>query len=78
MTKSISKNIVCKDCGKKIRTGDSNIGYWKKEDVYRCENCTNKLVGTEVYSRIVGYIRPVQQWNIGKTAEFQDRATFKV
>ncbi len=26
---------------------------------------------TEVYSRIVGYYRPVQQWNKGKQAEFK-------
>jgi len=32
----------------------------------------------EVYSRIVGYIRPVQQWNAGKTAEFGDRKEFVV
>ncbi len=33
---------------------------------------------TEVYSRVVGYYRPVQQWNKGKQAEFRDRLTFKV
>ena len=27
----------------------------------------------EVYSRVVGYLRPVQQWNEGKQAEFEDR-----
>ncbi len=32
----------------------------------------------EVYSRIVGYIRPVQQWNAGKQAEWKDRKTFKI
>lgn len=32
----------------------------------------------EVYSRVVGYIRPVQQWNDGKQAEFKDRKTFAV
>lgn len=32
----------------------------------------------EVYSRIVGYIRPVGQWNAGKTQEFADRREFKV
>lgn len=32
----------------------------------------------EIYSRIVGYIRPVQQWNVGKSAEFLDRQTFSV
>ena len=33
---------------------------------------------TEVYSRVVGYIRPVQQWNKGKQAEFKDRTEFIV
>ena len=31
---------------------------------------------TEVYSRIVGYFRPVQNWNIGKKQEFEDRKEF--
>ncbi len=31
---------------------------------------------TEVYSRVVGYLRPVNQWNKGKRAEFKDRKTF--
>ncbi|MCK5080613.1 MAG: hypothetical protein KAQ63_00480 [Candidatus Moranbacteria bacterium] len=78
MTKSIPKNTKCVDCKESIKVGDSNISYWKKEKAYRCEKCTNKLVGTEVYSRVVGYIRPVQQWNVGKTEEFCDRVTFKV
>jgi len=30
----------------------------------------------EVYSRIVGYLRPIQQWNEGKQAEWKDRKTF--
>lgn len=32
---------------------------------------------TEVYSRIVGYFRPVQNWNPGKKQEFDDRKVFK-
>lgn len=31
---------------------------------------------TEVYSRVVGYFRPIQQWNKGKQQEFKDRKTF--
>ncbi|MFA5047924.1 MAG: anaerobic ribonucleoside-triphosphate reductase [Patescibacteria group bacterium] len=31
----------------------------------------------EVYSRVVGYIRPVEQWNPGKQSEFSDRKSFK-
>lgn len=30
----------------------------------------------EVYSRVVGYIRPVKQWNDSKQAEFADRQEF--
>ncbi len=32
----------------------------------------------ERYSRIVGYLRPVQQWNAGKQAEWHDRLMFKI
>jgi anaerobic ribonucleoside-triphosphate reductase len=32
----------------------------------------------EVYSRVVGYIRPIGQWNVGKQAEWGDRKMFKI
>jgi ribonucleoside-triphosphate reductase len=32
----------------------------------------------ERYSRVVGYIRPISEWNDGKVAEFKDRKTFKL
>jgi len=32
----------------------------------------------EVWSRVVGYLRPVSRWNEGKVAEFKDRKTFGV
>jgi len=32
----------------------------------------------EVYSRVVGYIRPVQQWHVGKKQEFKERREFKI
>ncbi len=35
-----------------------------------------KVIPTEVYSRIVGYFRPVQNWNRGKVEEFRQRRTF--
>ena len=38
-----------------------------------CPNCGSEC---EIYSRIVGYIRPVKQWNKGKKAEFKNRKTF--
>ena len=30
----------------------------------------------EVYSRVVGYLRPISQWNNGKKAEFYDRKEY--
>lgn len=40
-----------------------------------CPDCGSEC---EIYSRIVGYIRPVKQWNNGKKAEFKNRKTVKV
>lgn len=37
-----------------------------------------KRTKCEVYSRVVGYIRPINQWNEGKQAEWEDRKTFKI
>jgi len=37
-----------------------------------------KRVPCEVYSRIVGYLRPVQDWNRGKQQEFADRRAYVV
>mgnify|MGYP001580292966 FL=1 len=40
------------------------------------ENLADKRQACEVYSRVVGYLRPVKQWNKGKQAEFADRQTY--
>ena len=37
------------------------------------ETCNEEC---EVYSRVVGYFRPVQNWNAGKQQEFKDRLEF--
>jgi ribonucleoside-triphosphate reductase len=42
------------------------------------EKCPTCHAETEVYSRIVGYLRPVKQWNKGKKEEFKMRKRFKV
>jgi ribonucleoside-triphosphate reductase len=49
-------------------------GYLRGE-VDRCPTCDEK---TEVYSRVVGYMRPVDQWNKGKQAEFAARSHYRV
>jgi ribonucleoside-triphosphate reductase len=42
------------------------------------ETCTKCNQRTEIYSRVVGYLRPVKQWNDGKQAEYENRRTFNV
>jgi len=37
-----------------------------------------KPVPCEVYSRVVGYLRPLSSWNVGKVAEFEDRVEYKI
>ena len=49
-------------------------GYIKGE-VYNCPACGQ---ATEVYSRITGYYRPVQNWNAGKSQEFKARKLYDV
>lgn len=51
-----------------------NHGYIAGE-VYKCPECGRK---TEVYSRITGYYRPVQNWNDGKAEEFRNRKTYDI
>jgi len=41
-------------------------------------NCHICNSDTEVYSRVVGYLRPIKQWNDGKRAEFSVRRTYKM
>lgn len=43
-----------------------------------CPKCPECGEETEVYSRVVGYLRPVKNWNKGKKEEFKDRKTFKI
>lgn len=86
-----SKNY-CHDCrkeikieGKEIKNGVS-LTYedsGEKLTVLKCNDCfkTNPALTNyrqcEVYSRVVGYLRPVQQWNVGKKQEFKERKEYK-
>jgi anaerobic ribonucleoside-triphosphate reductase len=40
----------------------------------RCAHCNQE---TEIYSRVVGYLRPIKQWNDGKQAEYAMRCTYQ-
>ena len=49
-------------------------GYITGEE-FTCPHCGKT---TEVYSRITGYYRPVQNWNEGKTEEYKERKEYKI
>ena len=51
-----------------------NHGYLSGE-VSTCPECGER---TEIYSRITGYYRPVQNWNDGKAQEFKDRKVYDI
>lgn len=54
---------ICPDCG------------YLPGEVAECPKCGAE---TEIYSRVVGYLRPVRQWNEGKREEFKIRKTLKL
>jgi len=47
-------------------------GYLNGEH-YECPHCDEKPL---VYSRVVGYLRPVSEWNFGKTSEYKERRVY--
>ncbi|MBQ0010872.1 MAG: ribonucleoside triphosphate reductase [Ruminococcus sp.] len=51
-----------------------NHGYLAGEQ-FKCPECGE---ATEVYSRITGYYRPVQNWNVGKAQEYKNRKTYDI
>ena len=52
----------------------SEHGYLTGEQ-FVCPHCGKK---TEVYSRITGYYRPIQNWNDGKSQEYKDRKVYNI
>lgn len=82
---------VCHDCGVEIAINgeliENGVGLTyenkgEKINVLKCNDCyaknksLNNYQKCEVYSRVVGYIRPVEQWHKGKKQEFSERKEF--
>lgn len=79
------KTYTCHDCGRTLESNEEYMPYKVGQATYaKCKACheanpaLENFQKAEVYSRVVGYIRPVQQWNAGKQAEFGDRTEFVV
>jgi len=86
MGEKLSSGEACKQLVKKIAE-NTQLPYFSitptfsvcpehgyiKGEIYKCPECG---IETEVYSRIVGYYRPIRQWNNGKKEEFKDRLEY--
>jgi hypothetical protein len=88
-----AENSNCHDCGKEIKINEEQIengvqlvydNAGEKINIFKCNECFEKnkaltnFQPCEVYSRVVGYIRPVQQWHKGKKQEYGERKEFVV
>jgi len=74
----------CHDCKRHLTAHPEFATYNTKYGVfYKCGQCyarddeLRNYIPTEVYSRVVGYLRPVENWNTGKQAEWKDRVTYE-
>lgn len=65
-----------------VKILSENMDY--KNSCYKCRPCHEKdpilrnYQKTEVYTRVVGYMRPTDQLNPGKAAEYNDRKNFVI
>lgn len=90
---SVLDKYQCHDCGKELEVKDGEVinGYvllyrrgGEEYQILKCKDCYEKspaltnFQSCEVYSRVVGYLRPVQQWHHGKQEEFQERKEYLV
>lgn len=73
------------DDGQVTVTGGAVYQPWEKQIFFiKCDKCLQadpvlrNYQPTLVYSRVVGYLTPIDQWNKGKRAEFYKRETFNV
>lgn len=57
---------------------DQNAFFLKCDSCFQKDPALRHYQECEVYSRVVGYLRPVKQWNDGKQAEFKDREMFNL
>lgn len=77
------EELICFDCKKKLKKTEEFIHYVREDkNFFKCKKCHEEepllyFQPCEVFSRVVGYIRPIQNWHPGKQAEFKDRKVFK-
>jgi hypothetical protein len=60
----------------KVTKGIYTVYYFKCDSCFGKDHTLRNWQDCEVYSRVVGYLRPVNQWNAGKQAEMDMRVEF--
>jgi len=88
----MNKKLLCHDCKKEAKVKDNEIkngvmAVYEKDgreiEIFKCRECfsadksLDNFQECEVYSRVVGYLRPVSQWHTGKQMEFKERKEYK-
>jgi anaerobic ribonucleoside-triphosphate reductase len=70
---NITNGVICtyEHSGQKIQVLKCHACYKKNKSLTNFQNC-------EVYSRVVGYLRPVKQWNEGKQVEYMARKEYAI
>jgi len=82
--KDVVVSIDVEDDGKTVITGGALYHAYgnTKEYAVKCDTCFGKdpflRQECEVFSRIVGYLRPIKSWNPGKKEEWTRRKDFKI
>jgi ribonucleoside-triphosphate reductase len=61
----------------KIKQGADDLLFFKCDDCFRKDHTLKSFRECLVYSRVVGYLRPVSGWNKGKLEEFKQRKLFE-
>ena len=83
MKKVINK---CYDCGKEVGVGEGVFLVYDykggDKEIFKCDKCYEEDPSysekCSVYSRVVGYMQPVQNYNKGKAQEYKERKTFTI
>ena len=64
-------------CVYKVKIGLDDRYYFKCSSCFRKNKTLTDFRPCEVFSRVVGYLRPINQYNLGKKEEFKMRKVFK-
>ncbi len=75
---------ICHDCNKETEAHLYKVKFDDKEKLfYKCDECFGKdktlrdFRTCEVFSRVCGYLRPIDNWNLGKISEFHQRTPYQ-